>query len=135
MQVENIKRLLQEIEDLFVNLDTNKKMLEKQIMKKEDEQKDYLHELELARLNGIEIMKVANALIKTRKERRSLKNELELLNTVKGYADKYITKGIIADTKQAITNIERLEKNQETRKYVPRIIQNLKCVKENKNDI
>ena len=34
MQVENIKRLLQEIEDLFVNLDTNKKMLEKQIMKK-----------------------------------------------------------------------------------------------------
>ncbi len=110
MQVENIKRLLQEIEDLFVNLDTNKKMLEKQIMKKEDEQKDYLHELELARLNGIEIMKVANALIKTRKERRSLKDELELLNTVKGYADKYITKGIIADTKQAITNIERLEK-------------------------
>ena len=132
MEVEKIKRLLKEMEDLFVNLDTNKKTLEKQIMEKEDEQKDYLHELELAKLNGIEIMKVSNALIKTRKERRVLKDELELLNTVKGYADKYITKGIIADTKQAITNIERLEKNQETRKYTPRIIQNLKCVKEEK---
>lgn len=34
---------------------------------------------------------------------------------MKGYTDKYITKGIIADTKQAIKNIETLKNNQEKR--------------------
>ena len=52
-------------------------------------------------------MKVAKKLIETRKERREFKNKLELINTLKGYADKYITKGIIADTKQVIKNVIR----------------------------
>lgn len=105
MQIDNIeemKILLIEIEEVFTYLDDVKKDIENKICIKEAEQEDYLHELELAKLNGIEIMKVSNALIKTRKERRILKNKLELINTLKGYTDKYITKGIIADTKQAI---------------------------------
>ena len=74
-------------------------------------------------------MKVSNSLIKTRKERRILKNKLELLNTIKGYTDKYITKGILADTKQAIKNIDTLKSNQETKEYTPRVIKDLKCAK------
>ena len=74
-------------------------------------------------------MKVANALIKTRKERRILKKKLELVNTLKGYTDKYITKGIIAETRQAIQNIDTLKSNQETKEYTPRIIKDLKCAK------
>lgn len=127
--IEEVKILLLEIENLFMNLDDYKKQIEEQINIKEAEQEDYLHELELAKLNGIEIMGVSKSLIKTRKERRILKDKLELLKTVKGYTDKYINKGIIAETRQAISNIETLKNNQETREYKPRVIKNLKCAK------
>lgn len=132
MQIDNmeeVKTLLIEIENMFTNLDDLKKDIENKICIKEAEQEDYLHELELAKLNGIEIMKVSNSLIKTRKERRILKNKLELLNTIKGYTDKYITKGIIADTRQAIKNLDTLKNNQESKEYTPRVIKDLKCAK------
>lgn len=132
MQIDNmeeVKTLLLEIDNLFTNLDDLKKDIENKICIKEAEQEDYLHELELAKLNGIEIMKVSHSLIKTRKERRILKNKLELLNTIKGYTDKYINKGILADTKQAIKNIDTLKNNQESKEYTPRVVKDLKCAK------
>lgn len=132
MQIDNtedIKNLLNDIQNLFVNLDDVKRQLENQIALKEAEQEDYLHELEFAKLNGIEIMKVTNSLIRARRERRTLKDKLELVNTIKGYTDKFITKGIIADTNQAIQNIETLKNNQDTREYTPRVIKDLKCAK------
>lgn len=132
--IEEMKILLIEIEEVFTYLDDVKKDIENKICIKEAEQEDYLHELELAKLNGIEIMKVANALIKTRKERRILKNKLELINTLKGYTDKYITKGIIADTKQAIQNINTLKSNQEAKEYTPRVVKGLKCAKKKKEE-
>lgn len=137
MQIDNIeemKILLIEIEEVFTYLDDVKKDIENKICIKEAEQEDYLHELELAKLNGIEIMKVSNALIKTRKERRILKNKLELINTLKGYTDKYITKGIIADTKQAIQNINTLKSNQEAKEYTPRVVKGLKCAKKKRRN-
>lgn len=132
MQLENMeeaKILLLEIENLFMNVDNLKKELEIKIAAKDDETVDYLHELELAKLNGIEIMSTAKALIKTRKERRILKDQLALINTLKGYTDKYITKGIIADTRQVINNIDTLKNNQDTREYTPKVVQGLKCAK------
>lgn len=132
MQIDNVeetRRILVEIDDMFTNLDDVKKDLENKISQKEAEQADYLHELELAKLNGIEIMQVAKELIKTRKERRIFKDKLELINTLKGYTDKYITKGIIAETRQAIQNIDTLKSNHETREYTPRVVKNLKCAK------
>lgn len=130
--IEEVKILLLEIEDLFMNLDDYKKQIEDQINMKEAEQEDYLHELELAKLNAMEIMSVSKALIKTRKERRVLKDKLELLKTLKGYTDKYIIKGIIADTRQAISNLDTLKNNHETREYTPRVVKNLKCGKKKK---
>lgn len=130
--IENIKICLTDLEDLFNNLEKTKKEIETKIALKEAEQEDYLHELELGKLNGIEIMKVSNVLIKTRKERRKLKDKLEIIKTLKGYTDKYINKGIIAETRQVITNLETLQKNQETREYTPRIVKDLKCAKKKK---
>ena len=130
--LEEVKILLLEVEDLFMNLENCKKQIEDQISIKEAEQEDYLHELELGKLNGIEIMGVSKSLIKTRKERRILKDKLELLKTIKGYTDKYINKGIIAETRQAIMNIETLKSNQESREYTPRIVKGLKCAKKKK---
>ncbi len=133
-EIEEVKELLINIEDLFTNLENLKKYLEGQILINEARQDDYLHELELAKLNGIEIMKVSNALIKNRRARRKLKNKLEVVNTLKGYTDKYITKGIVADTKQAIRNINNLKSNQETREYTPRVVKDLKCAKKKAAD-
>lgn len=126
---EEVKLIFTEMEDLFTNLDYIKKELENEICSKEAEQTDYLHELELAKLNGIEIMKVANTLIKTRKERRKLKDKLELINTIKGFTDEYIKKGIISNLKQVMKNIDTLVHNQESREYTPKVVQNLKCAK------
>jgi len=138
MQIDNIDEatnLLNDISVLFNELDNVKKILEDHIRQKEAEQEDYLHELELGNLNGIEIMQTSKKLIKARKERRVLKDKLELINTLKGYTDKFINKGIIGETIQAIKNINTLKENQKNRKYTARIIQNLKCTKqENKND-
>lgn len=131
--MEEVKRLLQDIENLFMNLDDYKRELENQISIKEAEQEDYLHELELGKLNGIEIMKVSNALIKTRKERRVLKDKLDLIKTLKGYVDEYIKKGIIAQTRQVITNIDTLKSNLESREYTPKVIKELKCAKKPKD--
>lgn len=132
MQIDNmeeVKLLLLEIEELFMNLEDIKKAIENHICDKESEQEDYLHELEFAKLNGIEIVQVAKSLINIRRERRVYKNKLELLKTIKGFTDKYITKGIIPDIRQAIQNLDTLKSNQETREYTPRVIKNLKCAK------
>lgn len=132
MQIENIeesKKLLVEVENLFNSLDEVKKGLEKELYIKEDETQDYLHELELGNLNGIDIMKTSKRLIKTRKERRVIKNKLEVLNTLKGYTDKYINKGIISETRQAISNLEKLEENWRTRSYNAKVVEDLKCAR------
>ena len=132
--VDEVKELLADIDSLFSNLDDIKKDLEEKIRQKEAEQEDYLHEIELGNLNGIQLTGVAKELKQTRKERRVFKDKLELINTLKGYTDKYITKGIIGDTRQAVKNVEMLESNHKTREYVPRIIKNLRCAKKRKGD-
>ena len=132
--VDEVKELLVDIDILFSNLDDIKKELEEKIRQKEAEQEYYLHEIELGNLNVIQLTGVAKQLKQTRKERRVYKDKLDLINTLKGYTDKYITKGIIGDTKQAIKNIEMLESNHKTREYVPRIIKNLRCAKKKKGD-
>lgn len=132
--IDETKALLADIDILFSNLDDIKKDLEEKIRQKEAEQEDYLHEIELGNLNGIQLTGVAKELKQTRKERRVFKDKLELINTLKGYTDKYITKGIVGDTKQAIKNIEMLESNHKTREYVPRIVKNLRCAKKRKGE-
>ena len=59
-------------------------------------------------------------------------NKIDLINTIKPYASKFITKGICAETDTTIKNIETLKSNQENRQYTPRIIKDLKCAKKKK---
>ena len=132
MQIDNVdevQNLLKDIEILFMDLDKVKRELEKQISLKEAEQDDYLHELELGNLNAIETGRVAKKLTAVRKERRNFKDKLELINTLKGYADKYVSKGITGDTKQAIKNIENLKNLHTSREYTPKVVKDLKCAK------
>jgi len=79
-------------------------------------------------------MKTAKKLIKTRKERRVLKDKLELVKTTKGFVDNYIVKGIVGELEQVVENIDTLKRNQENRQYTPRVLQDLKCAKKKKEE-
>ena len=48
--------------------------------------------------------------------------------TLKGFTDKYNNKLIVGDIIQVLKNLRTLEKNNENRKYTPRVIKELKCV-------
>mgnify|MGYP001145866720 CR=1 FL=1 len=100
----------------FATIDDIEKMLNTQLTNKEAERDDLLHEIEISKLNAIEIMNVYKKLEKVLHERREIKDRMLLMGTLKGYSNKYITKGT-------------LKKNIETRKYTPRILKDLKCAR------
>lgn len=126
--------LLENIRYFFFNVEETEKKLNAELYKKEGERDDLLHEIELSKLNAIEIMSTYKRLEKVLKERRMIKDKIELINTIKPYASKFITKGICAETDVTIKNIATLKSNQENRQYTPRVIQDLKCAKKRKEE-
>lgn len=135
MVIENMQQtieLLKNIKDFFFNIDETEKRLNTELYNKEGERDDLLHEIELSKLNAIERMQTYSKLETVLKERRCIKDKIDLINTIKSYASKFITKGICAETDTTIKNIETLKSNQENRQYTPRIIKDLKCAKKKK---
>ena len=124
------EKFLINMKNFFENIDKLKIDLEKEIKRVEQERDDLLHELELANLNAVEITKLAIVLKDILKERRKYKDELLKVKTLKGFTDKYNNKLIVGDIIQTLKNLKTLEQNNQNRKYNPRIIKNLKCVKE-----
>lgn len=122
------KEFLIEMKNFFEGIDQIKTNLEEEIRKTEQERNDLLHEIELGNLNAVELMKVVIPLRDVLRERRNYKDELAKVMTIKGFTDKYNNKLIVGDILQTIKNLTTLEKNNETRKYRPRIIENMKCV-------
>ena len=137
MVIENMQQtleLLGNIKDFFFNIEETEKKLNTELYNKEGERDDLLHEIELSKLNAIERMQTYSRLETVLKERRIIKDKIELINTIKPYASKFITKGICAETDITIKNIETLKGNQESRQYTPRIIKDLKCAKKKKEE-
>lgn len=137
MVIENMQQtleLLGNIKDFFFNIEETEKKLNTELYNKEGERDDLLHEIELSKLNAIERMQTYSRLETVLKERRIIKDKIELINTIKPYTSKFITKGICAETDITIKNIETLKSNQESRQYTPRIIKDLKCAKKKKED-
>lgn len=130
--MEEVKKAITDFTSIFTSIYDVKKDLEDQLSIKDDETTDYLHELELGNLNAIEVMATAKKLINSRKERRIIKEKLELIKTTKGFVDNYIVKGIVGDLEQVVGNIDTLKRNQENRQYTPRILKDLKCAKKKK---
>lgn len=122
------EEFLVNMKQFFEGIDKVRTNLEQEISKVELERNDLLHELELAKLNAVEMSKVAKKLRDVLKERRVYKDELAKVMTLKGFTDKYNNKLIVGDIIQVLKNLRTLEKNNETRKYNPRVIKKLKCV-------
>ena len=137
MQIDNIEmtlELLNNINYFFKNIEEIDKKLQTDLYNKEGERDDLLHEIELSKLNAIEIVSIYKKLETVLKERRIIKNKIELINTLKPYTNKFITKGITGETSITIKNIQTLKSNQENRQYTTRILQDLKCAKKKKEE-
>jgi hypothetical protein len=137
MIIENMQQtidLLNNIKDFFYNIEEIEKKLITELHNKEEERDDLLHEIELSDLNIGERASTYKKLKKVLQERRIIKDKIELINTIKPYTSKFITKGICAETDATIKNIETLKSNQENRQYTPRVIKDLKCAKKKKEE-
>lgn len=126
---KEIEELIIKVKDFFMTISDEEKKLNAELIEKENIQIDLLHEIELAELNAIDFMKVAQKLKKNRHERRKTKDELGFINTLKGYTRKFTEKGIIAESEQLLKNIETYKKGLENRYYIPKVLNNLKCAK------
>ena len=123
MMIEDMEQsleLLNNINEFFMNMEDTEKRLSTELSNKEAERDDLLHEIELSKLNAIERMQVYAKLEKVLQERRIIKDKIALVNTMKPYSNKYIEKGICAETNITIKNIETLKSNQANRQYTPR---------------
>lgn len=126
--------LLKNIKEFFYNIEEIEKKLITELHNKEGERDDLLHEIELSDLNIGERASTYKKLKAVLQERRIIKDKIELINTIKPYTSKFITKGICAETDATIKNIETLKSNQENRQYTPRVIKDLKCAKKKKEE-
>ena len=86
MVIENMQQtieLLKNIIDFFFNIDETEKRLNTELYNKEGERDDLLHEIELSKLNAIERMQTYSKLETVLKERRCIKDKIDLINTIK----------------------------------------------------
>lgn len=137
MEIDDMQQsleLLNNIKNFFYNIEEIEKKLNTDLYNKEGERDDLLHEIELSKLNAIEIVAVYKKLEKVLQERRIIKDKIDLVSTIKPYANKFIAKGICAEKDATIKNIETLKRNQENRQYTPRVLQDLKCAKVKKEE-
>lgn len=85
MVIENMQQaldLLKNIKEFFYNIDETEKKLNTELYNKEGERDDLLHEIELSKLNAIEIMSTYKKLETVLKERRCIKDKIDLINTI-----------------------------------------------------
>ena len=134
MKIDNIDEVAKEMNYFFTYIERTNSDLKNELRIKELEQDDLLHEIELSKLNAFELSKVAVRLRNVRQERRVIKDKLEFISTLKGFADKYNNKLITGDIAQLLKNIRKLKDNWETRIYKTRVLEDLKISKMKKKE-
>ena len=132
--IDEVEEFAKEMNYFFTYIERTNSDLKNELRIKELEQDDLLHEIELSKLNAFELSKVAVRLHNVRQERRVIKDKLEFLSTLKGFADKYNNKLITGDIAQLLKNIRNLKENWETRIYKTRVLEDLKISKMKKKE-
>lgn len=81
-------------------------------------QQEVLHYVENNNLNASQACKIIKTLKNIRTERRDIKNELDIIFSLKhSFADKYKNKFIEKDIIQALKNLKEIKTRQENPKY------------------
>ena len=132
--IDEVEEFAKEMNYFFTYIERTNSDLKNELRIKELEQDYLLHEIELSKLNAFELSKVAVRLRNVRQERRVIKDKLEFISTLKGFADKYNNKLITGDIAQLLKNIRKLKDNWETRIYKIRVLEDLKISKMKKKE-
>lgn len=106
----NEEEFLIEMKNFFENIDKLRLDLEEQIRETELARNDLLHELELAKLDGVRMMKVAKTLKEVLLERRKYKDELAKIMILKELTDKYNNRLITGDIIKTLKELKDLKK-------------------------
>mgnify|MGYP005762191215 FL=1 len=115
LQVTDILKLVLQ---LFHDIDKRQEELSKEQSVADTKQDEILHYIEIHNLNAATRCKVISLLKKVREERRQIKNEIDVIHSLKdSFIDKYKNKLIEKDIIIALKNLQELEKRKNNPKY------------------
>lgn len=114
-----------EIEDLlktmlvfFQDIDKRLEKLSKELSIADTKQQELLHYIENHNLNAVESCRIIKLLKTVREERREIKNEINVVQSLKDtFVDKYKNKFIEKDLIQALKNLKELSEKQNNPSY------------------
>ena len=108
-----IEDLMQYMLNLFNNTDNNLSAEYAKLSQKDMELSDLDHYIENHNLKAPQLAKVGRLRKTLREERREIKNNIDMIETIKKFTDKYNNKLITGDIIQNLKEQERLKKKQE----------------------
>lgn len=113
-----IEKLLKLMLNFFQNIDKRMSELSVQQSKWDSIQDEFLHYIENHNINAVKSCKIIKQLKYVRNERRKVKNEIDVIRSLKAtFVDKYNNKFIEKDLIQAIKNLKDLNQRQINIKY------------------
>lgn len=112
-----IEELMQYMLNLFNNTSNNLHEEYEKLSKKDMELSDLDHYIEIHTLKSYELAKIGKLRKTLREERREIKNNIEMIEVVKKFTDKYNNKLITGDIIQNLKEQGILKKKQENPKY------------------
>lgn len=129
----NIEDLMGYMLDLFNNTD---KRLNEEVQKLSEidmELSDLDHYLEIHKLKSYKLAQIGKLRKTLREERREIKNNIEIIETVKEFTDKYNNKLITGDIIKNLKEQKTIKERQEnpTYKYRTNILERLEAKDEN----
>lgn len=83
---------------------------------------DYLHKLELGKLNAVELTKVAKSIQDNRKERRKYKNDMEYAQIIVEFVQNPQTRDVLHQLEAALGKLRKMKKQRQYRVYRYRVI-------------
>lgn len=83
---------------------------------------DYLHKLELGKLNAVELTKVAKSIQDNRKERRKHKNDMEYAQIIVEFVQTPQTRDVLHQLEAALGKLRKMKKQRQYRVYRYRVI-------------
>ena len=102
----------------FQDIDKRLQKLSEEQSVADIKQSDILHYIENHNLNASQSCKLIKQLKKVRKERREIKNEIDVIQSLKDtFVDKYKNKFIEKDIIQALKNLRQLEEKHNNPKF------------------
>lgn len=131
-----IEDLMKYMLNLFDNIDKQLSEEYQELSQKDMELSDLDHYIENHTLKSYEFAKVGRLRKTLREERRKIKNNIDLIETIKKFTDKYNNKLITGDIIKNLKEQETLKKRQENPKYKYRtnILERLELKDEDTSD-